>query len=337
MINDSTPVSDGQMVGVIDTSTSPVTATVYIRNSSQTQDSNKNENGYTFFCNLSDATVIQGPKGDKGNTGDKGDTPVITITTVSATPSTPEGKKITFTTGTGPTATSVSTTIYNGINLKTASFNASNELILTLTDGSTINLGVLPGTSGSNTSYITILGCYDNTNIPTTCNVGDVYFNTTDNLLYKCSTINTWDAVGSTPTNTDIYISLNDRNLYTYADNTWESYGGGNWIDIDITNKNDFQTKAYNLSQLSTIPVTDWKLYMSKKLRFAFCITQYNSNNGILLKCVKYIADLTASWRHSTEDQAMYEYISDTELKVTFLKEGNYKVNYLDELISSNS
>lgn len=47
--------------------------------------------------------------------------------------------------------------------------------------------------------------------------------------------------------------------------------------------------------------------------------------------------DLTASWRHCTEDQAMYEYISDTELKVTFLKEENYKVNYLDELTSSNS
>lgn len=119
--------------------------------------------------------------------------------------------------------------------------------------------------------------------------------------------------------------------------NTWQTYSGGNWIDIDITNKNDFQTNAYDLSQLSTIPVTDWKLYMSKKLRFAFCITQYNSNNGVLLKCVKYIADLTASWRHSTEDQAMYEYVSDTELKVTFLKEGNYKVNYLDELTSSNS
>lgn len=255
MINDSTPVSDGQMVGVIDTSTSPVTAVVYIRNSSQTQDSNKNENGYTFFCNLSDATVIQGPKGDKGNTGDKGDTPVITITTVSATASTPEGKKITFTTGTGSTATSVSTTIYNGINLKTASFNASKELILTLTDGSTINLGVLSGTSGNNTSYVTILGCYDNTNIPTTCNVGDVYFNTTDNLLYKCSTINTWDAVGSTPTNTDIYISLNDRNLYTYADNTWESYGGGSGsVTISSKSKNALvqNTDGLYVKDLST-------------------------------------------------------------------------------------
>lgn len=48
-------------------------------------------------------------------------------------------------------------------------------------------------------------------------------------------------------------------------------------------------------------------------------------------------SDLTASWRHCTEDQAMYEYISHTELKVTFLKEENYKVNYLDELTSSNS
>lgn len=116
---------------------------------------------------------------------------------------------------------------------------------------------------------------------------------------------------------------------------TWQTYSSGNWVDIDITNKNDFQTNGYDLSQISTIPLTDWKTYMSKKLRFAFCITQYNNHSATLLKTIKYIANLTASWKHFTEDQATYEYLSDTELKVTFLQSGNYKVNYLDELTSS--
>lgn len=233
MTSDTSPVNDGEMVAVINNTTSPITAKVYIRNSSQTANATTgDENGYTFFCNLADATVIQGPQGPKG---DKGDTPVITITTVPATATVPEGKKITFTTGTGATATSVSTTIYNGINLKTAAFNASNELILTLTDGSTINLGQLSGNGGN--TYVTILGCFDNTNIPTSCNIGDIYFNTDTNMLYECKVANTWDTTGSIPTNTDIYISLADRNLYAYADNTWQSYGGGKGGSVTISKK----------------------------------------------------------------------------------------------------
>lgn len=119
---------------------------------------------------------------------------------------------------------------------------------------------------------------------------------------------------------------------------SWQTYSGGNWVDIDITNKTDFQTNGYNIAQISTIPLTDWKSYMSKKIRIALCITQYQPRGNVsLLTAIKYVADLTASWRHFTEDQATYEYISDTELKVTFLKSGNYKVNYLDELTNNSN
>ena len=119
---------------------------------------------------------------------------------------------------------------------------------------------------------------------------------------------------------------------------TWQTYKGGNWVDIDITNKTDFQINGYSIAQISTIPLADWKSYMSKHIRFALCITQYQTRGNVsLLTAIKYVADLTASWRHFTEDQASYEYISDTELKVTFLQEGNYKVNYLDELTNSST
>ena len=67
-------------------------------------------------------------------------------------------------------------------------------MILTLTDCSTINLGKLPGKGLDVASYVTILGCFNNANIPTTCNIGDLYYNTDTNLIYKCSTANTWDA-----------------------------------------------------------------------------------------------------------------------------------------------
>lgn len=97
MVSDINPVQDGQMVAVIDTSTATMSALVYIRNSVQIKDTD-NENGYTYFCNLADATTIQGPRGKDGRIGF---TPVIHVTTVPATSTTPEGKKIIFTFGPG--------------------------------------------------------------------------------------------------------------------------------------------------------------------------------------------------------------------------------------------
>ena len=113
---------------------------------------------------------------------------------------------------------------------------------------------------------------------------------------------------------------------------TWQTYNNGTWVDIDISNKIEFQNNGYDLSQFIAIPISDWNVYKSKKIRFAFCITQYGTNSNTLIELIKCVADLTGSWKKYNESEATYEYISDTELKVTFLQEGNYKVNYLDKL-----
>lgn len=341
MTSDTSPVDDGQMVAVIDSSTTPITAKVYIRNSSQTANATTgDENGYTFFCNLADATVIQGPQGPQGPKGDKGDTPVITITTVPATATMPEGKKITFTTGTGATATSVSTTIYNGINLKTASFNASNELILTLTDGSTINLGQLPGNGGN--TYVTILGCFDNANIPTTCNVGDIYFNTDTNMLYECKVANTWDATGSIPTNTDIYISLDDRNLYAYADNTWQSYGGGSGTNFSAVLK---QFESNHLYTENEMIAEDGKIYTRiiagtsgnsfgadiNNWRLVTVLTGNNSGRHVKFKATTNSATSSTGWqqlKNFTYVDGDKSLIDETNGVFTAPVSGMYYMNY---------
>lgn len=118
---------------------------------------------------------------------------------------------------------------------------------------------------------------------------------------------------------------------------TWQTYSAGAWIDIDIHNKQQFMNNGYSLSQFSTIPLTDWNSYKAKTLKFAFIITQNGSNGKTIIDNIKILADLVGSWRHFKESEAQYEYISDTELKVTFLEGGNYKVNYLDQLAPSSS
>lgn len=116
---------------------------------------------------------------------------------------------------------------------------------------------------------------------------------------------------------------------------TWQTYNSGNWTDIDIKDRDAFSTNGYTLSQFNSIPVIDWNNYKAKTLKFAFIITQNGSNKNTIIDNIRIIADLLGSWKHYTEAQATYEYISDTELKVTFIEGGNYKVNYLDSLSPS--
>ena len=232
MTSDTNPVNDGQMVAIINSSTTPLTAKVYIRNSSQTQDASGNENGYTFFCNLADATVIQGPQGPQGQKGDKGDTPVVTTQAIAATSTTPSGTKITFTTGTGSTAVSTSINVYNGkngISVQSATINASGELVFTLSDASTINVGKIGGNGTG--GCITMLGCFDTA--PTTFAQNDIYYNNLDGLIYKSANGTTW-GTGTQPEKDILYISMNDHKIYSYTNNTFEVYGGGM---IDISSK----------------------------------------------------------------------------------------------------
>lgn len=119
---------------------------------------------------------------------------------------------------------------------------------------------------------------------------------------------------------------------------TWQTYNSGAWVDIDITNKTEFQTDGYDLNQFTAIPISDWDTYLNKtkNIKFAFCITQYGPTSSSLVESMKFIVDLTGSWKKYSESDATYEYISDDQLKVTFLREGNYKVNYLDKLVSKS-
>lgn len=113
---------------------------------------------------------------------------------------------------------------------------------------------------------------------------------------------------------------------------TWQTYNFGSWDNIDIHNKQEFMNNGWSLSQFATIPLEDWNSYKAKTIRFAACITQNGPNGKTILDNIREIADLVGSWRHFKESEAQYEYISDTELKITFLESGNYKVNYLDQL-----
>lgn len=79
------------------------------------------------------------------------------------------------------------------------------------------------GSGSSSGGSITILGCFNTA--PTSFVQGDIYYNTTDGLIYTSADGTTW-GTGTTPKENILYISLDDHKIYSYTNNAFEIYGG---------------------------------------------------------------------------------------------------------------
>lgn len=79
------------------------------------------------------------------------------------------------------------------------------------------------GSGSSSGGSITILGCFNTA--PTSFVQGDIYYNTTDGLIYTSANGTTW-GTGTTPKEDVLYISLDDHKIYSYTNNAFEIYGG---------------------------------------------------------------------------------------------------------------
>lgn len=69
---------------------------------------------------------------------------------------------------------------------------------------------------------------------PATCDTGEIYFNTTDNLIYTATATNTWGSTGVAPTENTIYIEFTTQTAYAYDGTTLVSVGGGSGSEIVI-------------------------------------------------------------------------------------------------------
>lgn len=78
-----------------------------------------------------------------------------------------------------------------------------------------------------------ILGCFDTP--PTATSAGDMYYNTTNGLLYTADASLTWD-VGSLPVEKITYLNLDDHKIYAFTNNQFEIYGGS---EVEISSKID--------------------------------------------------------------------------------------------------
>lgn len=62
---------------------------------------------------------------------------------------------------------------------------------------------------------------------PSTCAVGDKYYNTTTSKIYTAIATNMWETTGKNPSSLYLYVDLEHKELYYFDGTTFVSYGGG--------------------------------------------------------------------------------------------------------------
>lgn len=62
---------------------------------------------------------------------------------------------------------------------------------------------------------------------PSTCTIGDKYYNTTTSKIYTATATNTWARTGENPSNLYLYVDLEHKELYYFDGTRFVSYGGG--------------------------------------------------------------------------------------------------------------
>lgn len=62
---------------------------------------------------------------------------------------------------------------------------------------------------------------------PSTCAVGDKYYNTTTSKIYTAIATNTWGTEGENPSSLYLYVDLEHKELYYFDGTRFVSYGGG--------------------------------------------------------------------------------------------------------------
>ena len=88
---------------------------------------------------------------------------------------------------------------------------------------------------------------------PVECERGDLYYNTTTELIYVATQPDTWSEEGTTPSTFNLYVDLSSSKLYYYDGTNFNSYGsgGGGVVDGYSTSTTDSYSCNY-ANKLST-------------------------------------------------------------------------------------
>lgn len=160
---------------------------------------------------------------------------------------------------------------------------------------------------------------------PAQCSTGDMYFNTSSNLIYTATATNTWGSTGVAPTLNTIYVVLSTNSTYAYNGTTLVSIGekqlegvvlfesqstGGESGDVLLTDS------AANYRKIE-IEYTDWDQDVYEGIA-----TIYNPNGKLVnIHVSRYNTQNNQAYLASTRYS-----ISGTTMQIVSLYTGLYRL-----------
>ena len=83
---------------------------------------------------------------------------------------------------------------------------------------------------------------------PVECERGDLYYNTTTELIYVATQLDTWSEEGTTPSTFSLYVDLSSSKLYYYDGTNFNSYGsGGGGETLPVGTELDFDGTSQDI------------------------------------------------------------------------------------------
>ena len=103
------------------------------------------------------------------------------------------------------------------------------------------------------------------------------------------------------------------------------------WADVDVTNAETFHKSGIDASKLSAIPATAWAELGLNGLAFAYCLDEQATGDVAAVSKITLTLTMTGRWDEALNGTDYHAgYTSPTNLNVTFLQNGSYKLNYTD-------
>lgn len=135
---------------------------------------------------------------------------------------------------------------------------------------------------------------------PSTCAVGDKYYNTTTSKIYTAIATNTWGTTGENPSSLYLYADLEHKELYYYDGTDFKSYGSG---------KKEVGYADEQLEGTEVILIEDSDLDGENSVELAKVEQNLTSNSENAVPSVKAVNDVIKTNIITGQEVATNEYI----------------------------
>lgn len=182
-----------------------------------------------------------------------------------------------------------------------------NDLLMIIQDKKNKNIKVSDFLSNNIIELLTVSSI-----VPTECNIGDKYYNTTTSKIYTAIATNMWATTGENPSSLYLYADLEHKELYYYDGADFKSYGSG---------KKEVGYADEQLEGTEVILIEDSDFNGENSVELAKVEQNLTSNSENAVPSVKAVNDVIKTNITTGQEVATNEYIDG---KRVYLKRATF-------------